>query len=175
MIPAIGQIKSRTAKAASSISPLAATIFGGRHHEPALLAKAAVSVRLADVTMCQSAEGLRYSASLIPYVQVDLAFRTAGYITGIKQTRSADDRTRDIGTGDYVTEGSSLAQIRIQDLKNHADESGAQVDAAVAQQTQAEQDFNRAKALYATQSLTKPDYDQAQARFDATLAVRAIL
>jgi RND family efflux transporter MFP subunit len=44
------------------------------------------------------------------------------------------------------------------------------VDAAVAQHTQAEQHFNRAKALYATQSLTKPDYDQAQARFDSTLA-----
>jgi multidrug efflux system membrane fusion protein len=55
-------------------------------------------------------------------------------------------------------------------LKNQADESGAQVDAAVAQHTQAEQEFNRAKALYATQSLTKPDYDQAQARFDSTLA-----
>jgi multidrug efflux system membrane fusion protein len=55
-------------------------------------------------------------------------------------------------------------------LKNQADESSAQVDAAVAQHMQAEQDFNRSKALYATQSLTKPDYDQAQARFDSTLA-----
>jgi RND family efflux transporter MFP subunit len=62
-----------------------------------------------------------------------------------------------------------LAQIRVQDLKNQVDESGAQVDAAAAQQAQAEQDFTRAKALYATQSLTKPDYDQAQARFDSTL------
>jgi RND family efflux transporter MFP subunit len=170
LIPAIGQIKSRTAKAASLISLLAATILGGCHHEPALLAKAPVSVRLADVTMYQSAEGLRYSASLIPYAQVDLAFRTTGYVTGVKQVKSADGRTRDIGTGDYVAKGTSLAQIRIQDLKNQADESGAQVDAAVAQHTEAEQDFNRAKALYATQSLTQPDYDQAQARFDSTLA-----
>jgi RND family efflux transporter MFP subunit len=122
------------------------------------------------VTLYQSTEGLRYSASLIPYAQVDLAFRTAGYVTGVKQIRSADGRARDIGTGDYVTRGTSLAQIRIQDLKNQADESGAQVDAAVAKHTQAEHDLNRAKALYATQSLTKPDYDQAQARFDSTLA-----
>jgi RND family efflux transporter MFP subunit len=125
---------------------------------------------LADVTLYQSAEGLRYSASLIPYAQVDLAFRSTGYITEVKQIRSADGRTRDIGTGDYVTRGTVLAQIRPQDLKNQVDESGAQVDAAIAQHTQAEQDFNRAKALYATQSLTKPDYDQAQARFDASLA-----
>jgi RND family efflux transporter MFP subunit len=169
-MPAIQQIKSRTAKAASSFSLLAATIVGGCHHEPALPAKPPVAVRLADVTLYQSTEGLRYSASLIPYAQVDLAFRTAGYVTGVKQIRSADGRARDIGTGDYVTRGTSLAQIRIQDLKNQADESGAQVDAAVAKHTQAEHDLNRAKALYATQSLTKPDYDQAQARFDSTLA-----
>jgi RND family efflux transporter MFP subunit len=171
LIPANPQIRSHgVATAASTIALLATIVLGGCHHEPALPAKPPVAVRLADVTLYQSTEGLRYSASLIPYAQVDLAFRTTGYITGVKQIRSADGRTRDVGTGDYVTRGTVLAQIRVQDLKNQADESGAQVDAAVAQHTQAEQDFNRAKALYATQSLTKPDYDQAQARFDSTLA-----
>jgi hypothetical protein len=169
LIPANAQIRSHgVATAASTIALLAIIVLGGCHHEPTLPTKPPVAVRLADVTLYQSTEGLQYSASLIPYAQVDLAFRTAGYITEVKQIRSADGRTRDIGTGDYVTRGTSLAQIRIQDLKNQADESGAQVDAAVAQHTQAEQDLNRAKALYATQSLTKPDYDQAQARFDST-------
>ena len=171
MIPANAPIRSRcAATAAATIALLTMIVLGGCQHEPAVPAKPSVAVRLADVTLNQSAEGLRYSASLIPYAQVDLAFRTAGYITGVKQIRSADGRTRDVGTGDYVTRGTVLAQIRVQDLKNQADESGAQVDAAVAQHAQAEQDFNRAKALYATQSLTKPDYDQAQARFDSTLA-----
>jgi RND family efflux transporter MFP subunit len=125
---------------------------------------------LAEVTLYQSTGGLQYSASLIPYAQVDLAFRTAGYVTEVKQIRSADGRTRDIGTGDYAAKGSVLARLRPQDLKNQVDESAAQFDAAIAQHAQAEQDFNRAKALYATESLTKPDYDQAQARFDETLA-----
>ncbi len=160
----------RAATVASTIALLATTIAGGCQHEPALPAKAPIAVRLADVTLYQSTEGLRYSASLIPYAQVDVAFRTTGYITEVKQVKSADGRTRNIGTGDYVTKGTVLAKIRRQDLKNQADESGAPVDAAVAQHTQAEQDFNRATALYATQSLTKPDYDQAQARFDSTLA-----
>src|SRR5258706_15481512 len=40
----------------------------------------------------------------------------------------------------------------------------------MAQHVQAGQDFERAKALYATQSLTRPDFDQAQAKFDSTLA-----
>jgi RND family efflux transporter MFP subunit len=149
---------------------VAMTISCGCQHEAALPAKPPVAVRLADVTQYQSSEGLRYSASLIPYTQVDVAFRTTGYVTVVKQIKSADGRTRNVGTGDRVTRGTVLAQIRRQDLKNQADESAGQVDAAVAQHAQAEQDFNRAKALYATQSLTKPDYDQAQARFDSTLA-----
>jgi RND family efflux transporter MFP subunit len=152
-----------------AICSLMVAMAGCQGDKP-VAAKSPLPVRLAEVTLYASPEGLRYSASLIPYAQVDVVFRTTGYVTDVKQVKSADGRTRDIGTGDYVTKGTVLAQIRRQDLKNQADESGAQVDAAIAQHTQAEQDFNRAKALYATQSLTKPDYDQAQARFDSTLA-----
>jgi len=170
-MPANAAMRSHPAATAGArIALLATTMVVGCHNQPALPAKAPVAVRLADVTLYQASEGLRYSASLVPYSQVDVAFRTTGYITEVKQVKSADGRTRNVGVGDYVTKGTVLAQIRRQDLKNQADESGAQVDAAVAQHRQAEQDFNRAQALYATQSLTKPDYDQAQARFDSTLA-----
>src|SRR5258708_450700 len=170
VMPTNAQARFRRVVTAALAIALVATIVTGCHHESALPAKPPIAVRLAEVTLDQSTESLKYSASLIPYAQVDLAFRTAGYITQIKQIRSADGRQRDIGTGDYVTTGTVLAQIRPQDLKNQVDESQAQVDAAVAQHSQAEQDFNRAKALYATQSLTKPEYDQAQARFNESLA-----
>src|ERR1700691_70245 len=160
----------RVARAASTTALVSATILAGCHHEPALPAKPPIAVRLADVSIYQSTEGLQYSASLIPYAQVDVSFRTSGYVIEVKQIGLTGRRTRDIGAGDYVTTGIVLARIRPQDLKNPVDESQAQVDFAVAQHTQAEQDFNQAKALYATQSLTKPDYDQAQARFDSTLA-----
>ena len=170
MIPTNAQKRLRRVTTAASAFALMGTILAGCHHESALPAKPPIAVRLAEVTLNQSTEGLQYSASFIPDAQVDLAFRTAGYVTQIKQIRSSDGRIRDIGTGDYVTTGTVLAQIRPQDLKNQVDESEAQVDAAVAQHTQSELDFNRAKALHATQSLTKPEYDQAQARFDESLA-----
>ena len=171
MKPTNAQVRlRRVAGAASTTALVAATILAGCHHEPALPAKPPIAVRLADVTLYQSTEGLQYSASLIPYAQVDVSFRTPGYVVEVKQIGSTGGRTRDIGAGDYVTTETVLARIRPQDLKNPVDESQAQVDSAVAQHTQSEQDFNRAKALYATQSLTKPDYDQAQARFDSTLA-----
>jgi multidrug efflux system membrane fusion protein len=62
-----------------------------------------------------------------------------------------------------------LAQIRKQDLKNQLDQAEAELKRAEAQHLVADQDYDRAKALYATQSLTKPDFDHAQATEDSTL------
>jgi RND family efflux transporter MFP subunit len=132
-------------------------------------AKSRTPVRVADVALYSSSEGLRYSASVFPFAQASLSFKSAGYVTEIKQVISADGRRRDIGAGDYVARGTVLAQIRYQDLKNQVDQAAAGVTQAQAQHVQAAQDYERAKALLATHSLTKPEFDQAQARFDSTL------
>jgi len=132
-------------------------------------AKAATPVHVAEVTLYSSTEGLRYSASILPFAEAALSFKSAGYVTSIRQIVGADGRRRNIGAGDYVPKGTVLAQIRHQDLKNHVDEASAALSQAEAQHLDALQDYERAKALYATHSLTKPEFDQAQARFDSTL------
>jgi RND family efflux transporter MFP subunit len=150
---------------------LAAGSLGGCHQESKIPARPPTSVRLATVTTAQTSdEALRYSASILPYAQVDLAFRTSGYVTEVKQVRGADGQIRNIGTGDYVEKGTVLAQVRPEDMKNQVAQVQAQLDQAVAQHTRADQDFGRAKVLFSTQSLTKPDYDQAQQNFNSTLA-----
>jgi RND family efflux transporter MFP subunit len=127
------------------------------------------AVRLATVATPQmTGETLRYSASILPYAQVDLMFRSSGYVTNVRQVRGADGRTRDVGTGDYVEQGLTLAHIRREDLQNQVTQAQAQFDQTTAQHTKADQDFQRAKALYSTQSLTKPAYDQSQEAFNAT-------
>jgi multidrug efflux pump subunit AcrA (membrane-fusion protein) len=147
-------------------------VSGRCRQESRMPSRPPASVRLAPVTTAQtSGEALRYSASIIPYAQVDLAFRTPGYITGVKQVRGADGRIRDIGTGDYVEKGTVLAHVRLEDMENQVAQAQAQLGQAVAQHTQADLDFGRAKVLFSTQSLTKPDYDQSQQRFNSTLAV----
>jgi RND family efflux transporter MFP subunit len=129
------------------------------------------AVRIATVAAPQmSGETLRYSASILPYAQVDLIFRSSGYVTNVRQVRGADGRTRDIGTGDYAEKGLTLAHIRREDLQNEVAQAQAQLDQAAAQHTKADQDFQRAKALYSTQSITKPDYDQSQEAFNASQA-----
>ena len=133
-------------------------------------AKPPTPVRLADVALSSSSETLRYSASVLPFAEATLSFKSPGYVTEIRQVMGADGRRRDIGPGDYVSRGTVLAEIRHQDLKNQLDQATAMFSQAQAQHVQATLDYERAKALYATHSLIKPDFDQAQARFDSTLA-----
>ncbi|HEU5236110.1 MAG TPA: efflux RND transporter periplasmic adaptor subunit [Pyrinomonadaceae bacterium] len=132
-------------------------------------AKSPTPVHLADVAVYSSSEGLRYSASVLPFAEATLSFKSSGYVTGVKQVASAYGRRRNVGAGDYVPRGAVLAQIRHQDLKNQLDQTEAAVRQAQAQHIEANQNYDRAKALYATRSLTKPEFDQAQARFDSTL------
>jgi RND family efflux transporter MFP subunit len=146
-------------------------VLGGCSHDSQIPSQPPRAVRLATVAAPQtSAETLRYSASILPYAQVDLMFRSPGYVTNVRQVRGADGRTRDVGTGDYVERGLTLAHIRLEDLQNQVAQAQAQVDQTTAQHTKADQDFQRAKALYSTQSLTKPDYDQSEAAFNGTQA-----
>ena len=146
-------------------------VLGGCRQESTISSQPPRAVRLATVAAPQmSGKALRYSASILPFAQVDLMFRSSGYVTSVRQVRGADGRTRDIGTGDYAEKSLTLAHIRREDLQNQVAQAQAQFDQAVAQHTKADQDFKRAKALYSTQSITKPDYDQSQATFDATHA-----
>lgn len=148
-----------------------ALVLGGCNRDSQIPSQPPKAVRLATVTASgMSAEALRYSASILPYAQVDLIFRSSGYVTNVSQVRGADGRTRNIGTGDYVEQGLTLAHIRREDLQNQVAQAQAQLDQSVAQHIKADQDFQRAKALYSTQSLTKPDYDQSEAAFNATRA-----
>ena len=161
-------IRLGPAKTAVLLAMMTAT--NGCHQQTHVEAKSPTPVHLAEVTLDSSSEDLRYSASVLPFAQASLSFKSAGYVTQIKQVLGADGRRREIGSGDYVSRGSILAQIRHQDLKNQLDQAAATLGQAQAQHVEAAQDYERAKALYATQSLIKPDLDQAQARFDSTLA-----
>ena len=146
-------------------------VLVGCNHKSQMPSQPARAVRLANVAAPQTTgEVLRYSASVLPFAQVDLMFRSSGYVTSVTQVQGADGRTRDIGTGDFVEQNLMLAHIRREDLQNQMAQAQAQLDQATAQHTKADQDFQRAKVLYSTQSLTKPDYDQAQEAFNATQA-----
>lgn len=116
-----------------------------------------------------------YSASFLPESQVDLTFKSSGLVESLLQVRGADGRMRDVEPGDKVTRGTALAVVRNLDYAQRLDQARQQLRQAEAQLAgaqavfeDAELDFTRATNLYKTASLTKPDYDQAQARRDST-------
>src|SRR5882724_3245093 len=158
-------VRSRAVRPSIVLLSVAGAMIGC-HREPPIPLQPPKAVQLATVTGAQvSGESLRYSASILPYAQVDLMFHSSGYVTNVRQVRG-----RDIGTGDYVEKNLALAHIRREDLQNQVAQAQAQIDQAVAHHTKADQDLQRAKALYSTQSITKPEYEQSQAAFDATRA-----
>src|SRR4029077_17148051 len=70
-------------------------VSSGCIHESQIPSQPPRAVRLATVAAPQmSAETLRYSASILPYAQVDLMFRSSGYVTNVRQVQGADGRTR---------------------------------------------------------------------------------
>jgi len=162
------KVRARMAIAAGLFAVLATT--SGCRRETQVLAKSAIPVHLSEVTLYASPEGLRYSASVLPFSQASLSFKSSGYVTEIQQVVGADGRRRNVGTGDYVRSGAVLARIRQQDLKNQLDQSQAELRQAEAQHLDALQNYKRAKELYATRSMTKTDFDEAQAKNDSTLA-----
>ena len=115
-----------------------------------------------------SADGLRFSAVVMPDSEVPLGFRIPGYVISLKQVRGQDGRMRDIAEGDRVSRGAVLVRIRPAEYQDKVRQASSQAGAAEAVALKAQLDFERAKRLYDSQSITKPDFDAARAQYDAT-------
>src|SRR5258706_2721452 len=90
-----------------------AGVLSGCSHESPPPSKPPAAVRLATVAASEmNGEALRYSASVLPYAQVDLMFHSSGYVTNISQVQGAEGRARAIGMGDYAQKNLTLAHIR---------------------------------------------------------------
>src|ERR1700691_3224570 len=114
--------------------------------------------------------GAKYSASIVPYAQVTLAFQSSGYVDSIRQVKSPSGGMRNIDQGDWVQKGTVLAVVRQQDYLDKVQQAKAQLARAQADNDKAKLTWERVSALYASQSATKPDYDSAQAQLASTTA-----
>src|SRR6516164_2786039 len=68
-------------------------------------------VRTAEVRLMDAGTSNTYSANIQPYQQVDLSFKSNGYLASIKQVKDADGHIRNIDQGDYVSKGTVLATV----------------------------------------------------------------
>ena len=125
-------------------------------------------VTIALVEQYAGNEGVNYSANIVPYVQISLSFKSAGYVTSILQRTGVDGRTRNIQQGDWVEKDAVLATVRQEDYRQVADQYKGQLEQAQAGAENSKQNFDRATALYAANAMTQPDYDSAKAQYDSS-------
>lgn len=133
-------------------------VAGCRAEAPAEPVRLAVTV--ATVAGSSGGGGSRYSAGIIPDVQVDAAFKVGGYVEQIRQVRGADGRLRNLQDGDFVTRGTVLARIRDGEYRDAQTQARAALNRSRA-------DFGRVSQLYENRSVSKADYDAAYSRFQA--------
>jgi len=148
----------------------AGSLASGCSHPQAREAETAQPVRTQLVTVAPPQPGVRYSASIEPFEQVQIAFKGAGYIDEVLRRSGADGKLRTTQPGDRVTKGTVLARVRDADYRERVSQSRAKLAEGEASLVKARLDLERARALFAAESLTKPDLDAAQASFDSAEA-----
>jgi RND family efflux transporter MFP subunit len=127
-------------------------------------------VKAAEVTMASAPTGVRYSATIEPAQQVTLSFKASGYVDAVLQRSTPGGGLHTAQQGDRVSRGLVLARVRESEYRERVNQGRARVAEGEASLVKARLDLERAKTLFASQSLTKPDLDGAQAAFDAAEA-----
>src|SRR5271170_1932416 len=142
----------------------------GCHKSSAPAASPAVPVRVAQAEHLQVGNTLPFSATVTPYDQVDLAFKSGGYVASILHVRGADGRARPVDVGDFVRAGSVLASVRSSEYQDHIQEAEAELAGAQATDLAAKLGFERMSTLHGTSSATKPEYDDSKAQSERSAA-----
>jgi multidrug efflux system membrane fusion protein len=75
---------------------------------------------------------------------------------------------RDLAEGDRVSAGTTLAHIRSAEYEDKVRQAASQAAAAEAVALKARLDYERATRLFSSRSITKADFDGAQAQYDST-------
>ncbi len=127
-------------------------------------------VRVGVVQSIPASGANTYSANIQPYQQVDLAFKSNGYLASIRQVKGTNGKLRNIDPGDWVTKGTVLATVSQDDYKQKLQQASAQLARAQANYDRAKLSFDRTSVLYKSGAATVSDYDNANAQMLDTKA-----
>jgi len=111
-----------------------------------------------------------YSANIQPYQQVELAFKSNGYLQSIRQVKDANGKVRNIDQGDWVTKGTVLATVTQDDYQQKLQQANAELARAQANHERAKLSFDRFAVLYKDGAATVTDYDNSRAQMLDTQA-----
>src|SRR5271165_2822814 len=145
-------------------SVLMSIVFTAACRQASSEQKPLTPVRLSEVQTIDTGAANTYSANIQPYQQVDLAFKSNGYLASLRRVKDANGKVRNIDTGDWVTKGTVLAVVQQDDYKEKLQQAKAQLDRANANAERAKLSFDRMSVLYPAGAATKPDYDDTRAQ-----------
>jgi multidrug efflux system membrane fusion protein len=149
---------------------IAALLGAGGCREADSTEKPLTPVRVSVVQTIPATGANTYSANIQPYQQVDLAFKSNGYLASIRQVKDPNGKMRNIDQGDWVTKGTVLATVSQDDYKDKLQQATAQLARAQANYDRAKLSFDRMAVLYKNGAATVSDYDNANAQMLDTKA-----
>jgi RND family efflux transporter MFP subunit len=132
--------------------------------------KPPIPIKVEAVQSAIPETGLRYSASLVPREQVEIAFKVGGYVQDILQLEGTDMALRDVQKGDQVTRGQVLAGLRDTDYHAKLNHAKSALEEARASLNQAMREFERADRLFQEGALAKSEHDKAREKLEVTRA-----
>lgn len=127
-------------------------------------------VRVTRAIAAPTPSPLRFSATIRADREVTVTFKTSGYVAAIPQRIGADGRERPLQEGDLVTAGTVLARLREDDYRERLAQARSAINEVEASRDKAALDLARARTLFESRSLIKPELDAAQAAFAASSA-----
>jgi RND family efflux transporter MFP subunit len=142
-------------------------VAAGCRHE-AEVNKTPTPVRTTEVQLIDAGTSNTYSANIQPYQQVDLAFKSNGYLASIKQVKDADGHVRNVDIGDFVTQGTVLATVQQDEFKDKLAQAKASLERSQAENERAKLSYERTSKLFAVGAATKPDLDDVTAQVAST-------
>src|SRR5215813_11528049 len=123
-----------------------------------------VPVKVVTVEAGAGSAATRYSAAVLPAVQVDVAFKVTGYVETLAQVKGADGVLRPIQEGDVVAKGALLARIRSEDYAQRVASAMASRADARAAEVVAEADHKRTAFLAEQHAVSGSELDNQLAR-----------
>lgn len=123
-------------------------------------------VRVQAATVTDLTNAVTYTANIEANSQVNVAFKVNGYVTNLLQEKTADGNDRPVQSGDIVKKNTVLAVVDSKDASNSIKEASAQVSSAQANFNKAAKDYERAQALFKSNSMTAPDFDSAKQEYE---------
>lgn len=155
------KVFSIAAVAASVLAATACEQVHGKADAPAR------PVKIQGVEALAQESRARYSATIEADELVSLAFKSSGYVDVVLHRRGADGQMHPLQPADTVRAGDVLARVRDNDYRERVNQNTSSAREAEAGRAKAQLDLERARALFAAESLTKPDLDGALAAFDS--------